>query len=549
MRDKFRNRATAALLVLVPLLASDALVRRQVWEFRKRKGGYSFLMKRTVKRLGWGARDFMKSFEIVLPREYPFKVLRAYTVNSRGRKVNVPPGAIRSFPHLALFPYFSFLRKYRIDFPSVEIPSESHVEIKGYVPEVLDEKFLLLEPYPSLEKRWVLVGFRRMYFHARDFSPQQVQGPGMDQQGRVLRFVNLPPYPREPLQPKPPSLVISTREGWGDLEKEVREILASGGLKDKVKIRGLFSAIGFLKARVKPVELPIKWSLLYARGGAEVLRSGYGSPVELAMLLRDVLVQNGYEAFIYFSAPREAFSEAVPALSQFDGVGVYLPGPGLYISSRFSPLKLPVDRVLWVFSSTPHFQKTSPMKPGENGLWARLELKGGEVRGEMRGRGNFILYGDPFKTGGLYLKRLGLKVEVKEASLEGNTLRFSAILLSKDNMIRIRPDLGLLPEGPEGFGEGRATPVELPQPFTVDIELKVLKPVEAVYLPSPRKTIFKFGRFSLDLQRDEEGIALHFRLSLHRRRIPPTMAPDLARLIKLCRSPEITSLVLLPPRL
>ncbi len=541
-----KEKLLVFVLFMGPLLTSDALVRREVWEFTRKDNGYTFLMKRTVKRLGWGAKDFMKSFEIILPREYPFKVVRAYTVNSQGKKIDVPSRNVRSFPYLPFFPYFSFLRKYEVIFPDIGVPSESHVEVQGRIQEVLDTRFPLLEPYPSLEKRWVFVGFKRVFFHAQGGSPQVIKEPRMGEEAMVLRFVNLPPFPREPLQPKVPSLVVSAKQGWGELESEVKGVLNSEGLKGEFKFPDLPSALEYLKSRLKPVRLPVKLSLIYARSEREVLESGYASPVEMAMVLREILKHSGYEPIIYFSAPQDAFSEATPAISQFDEVGVYIPRLGLYITSGLKPERFPVDRVLWMFSSTPHFQKTSPIEAEQNILRVKLKVEGKRLWGELEGLGNFVLYGDASKVGKMYLEKMGLSVEVKEASIVGNVLSFSALVKNQDNLIRIRPDIGLLPQGTKGFGEGRLTPVEFPQPFKVSIDLEILRPGQVIYLPPPKRSDLDFGRFSLEVKRGKESVSLHFRVTLSRRKISPSEAPRLAELIELCRSKELTSLVFLP---
>ncbi len=543
-----RGKLLVLVLLIGKLMSSDALVRREVWEFTKESDAYTFLMKRTVKRLGWGAKDFMRTFEMVLPKEYPFRVVRAYTVNSQGRKIDVPSRNLRSFPYFPFFPYFSFLRKYEVVFPEVGVPSESHVEVRGRVQEVLDARFPLLEPYPSLEKRWAFVGFKKVFFHAQGFSPQVMKEPRMGEEATVLRFVNLPPYPHEPLQPRVPSLVVSARQGWGELEAEVKEVLNSEGLKDKFKFPDLSSALEYLKARLKPVRFPLRFSLLYARSEKEVLESGYASPVEMAMVLRAVLRNSGYEPIIYFSAPQDAFSEEVPAISQFDEVGVYVAKPGLYITSDLKPVRFPVDRVLWIFSSTPHFQRTSPIGAEQNLLRVRIRIEGERLQGELEGSGNFVLYGNAPEVGKAYLRKMGISAELQEARIVGNLLTFSALLRGRDNLIRIKPDIGLLPEGAEGFAEDRITPVEFPQPFQVDIKLEILRPGQIIYLPPSKKRNFSMGRFSLEVEKGRESVSLHFSLTLSRRRIPPSEAPRLAELIQLCRSKELTSLIFLPNR-
>ncbi len=539
------------LLLLLPfsLLASDALVRKEEWKFTKTKSGYSLELKRTVKRLGWRGKDFMKTFDLILPGDYPFRVVRAYTVNSMGKKVDVPRRGITTdtAPALSFFPYFTFLKLHRINFPALEVPSESHLDIIVKIQdERLDWSFQLLEPFPSLEKRWIFVGFEKIKYFAPGFSPQEFrQSEPTGGEAMGLRFVNLPPYPPEPLQPPSPSLIISSWGGWSELAREVQQTIGEAE-KNGRKFPDVFSVLKFVRANLKIVKLPIKWSLLYARSPRQVLNSGYASPVEAALVLRWLFSSSGYNPLFYLEASSEYFSEQVPSLSQFSGAGVYLPGPGLYISSSLVPEKLPPQKVLWIFSEVPHLLRTSPLRAEENGILADFSIEEGRIEGKIEGKGNFLIYGDGYEQAKKYAEALGLEISLEKAGILGNTLELAGKLMAKDGLVRLRPDMGLLPRSKEGFGQDRITPVEFPQPFFINLRLRVKDLGNLIFLPSPSRFSSKYGRFSLEIEKNPPWVMLNYRVEVLRKRIPPAEATSLKKLIHLCRDENLTSLVFLP---
>ncbi len=536
------------VLIAFSLMASDALIRREEWKFSKTKTGYDFRLVKIVKRLGWKGKDFMRRFEMALPGEYSLTVEKAYTVNSMGKKIDVPPQDISTgpAPGLAFFPYFSFLKLHRIDFGNPDLPSESYIEISGKTQEEnLDWSFTLLEPFPALEKRWIFTGFDSVKYYAPGFVPQEFLQP--DERGgeaMAIRFVNLPPYPPEPLQPPPPSLVISSWSGWTSLANSIKDSIEVG--KGQFKFSDIFSALEFLRGKLRRVSLPIKWSLLYARSPEEVLKSGYASPVEVALVLKWVLAGAGYEPEFYLEAPADRFSEEAPALSQFTEAGIYLPGPGLYINSRLVPEKMPPQRVLWIFSKIPHLLRTGPVKPGENGIRAEMSISGGKIKGRIEGLGNFLFYGDPSKEAKKYAGSLGLKITVNQAKLTGNILEFEGNLVAEDGLISLRPDMGLLPASEEGFGEDRITPVKFPQPFFVALNLRVENPSDIIFLPSPARYSNDYGRFILEVKKNSDYVRLNYRMELLKEKIAPAEAGKIKKLIHLCRDKNLTSLVFLP---
>jgi len=549
-----KRKLTLFLLFALFLTSADAIVRKEVRTFKKQDNGYTMEYLRTMKRLGEFARNYWADPRILLEEGQIFKLQKAYTVNSRGKKIEVTPEAIHKLTPAGLqrYPYFSFLQEKTINFLGIDLPSESTLSYTLTVKdEPIDEVFYLEEPALSKEKTWKFLGFDRVFFDSPGETPEINNIEIASEKGIQIRFKNLPPYPPEPHQPRPGILIVSTRTGWKELGEMIFNIFSQeeGLSKESLSLidgNDAFSILENVRNAIEKVTIPMKYSIFKARSGEEAFRSRYASPAELALILMDVYSAKGYKALPFLLAGAERFSEKVPAVSQFDDAGIYLTDLGLYITSDLKPKRTFHNKIAWVILPSPHFVRFPKIEPSKNKVNIIVNITDQKIEGEISTEGNFILSGEAKAQAGKWLQRAGLRTKIKEAKILGQKLTFSGEIELQENTIKLHPDLLLLPQEPETFALPRITPIDIGEPFKVNMKINLTTSGNIIYSPTSFSLTKPMGNFVLRSQKQgENSFSLEYKIAIKKGVIQPEEAENLKEIWAAARDKSTTYIIYL----
>ncbi len=546
-------KRTAIFLILVLFLfSSDAIVRREELTYRKVGTGYSLEFTRTMRRLSEFARTYWADPRIIVEDGEKFAIKAAYTVNSEGKKIDVPKVGIHLLTPRGLerFPYYSFLKERAINFLGIDLPSESTLSytLKKEDGEI-DETYPLAEPALSKEKTWNFFGFHQLSYDApgQQLETTNIQIGG--ERGIQIRVKNIPPYPKEPNQFPSPVFIYSSREGWENLGNEVSAVFSQEeGLSKNslslVNAKNDLDILPLLKEILSLVRIPMKYSLFKARSGEEAFQSRYASPVEMVLILMDIYDARGRKALPFLAADAERFSERVPAISQFTDAGIYLPELGIYIDSNLKPRRSFHDKVLWILLPKPHFLRFPPLDPLYNSIKLAIKVNDKSIEGKLIGKGNFIFYGDPKEEAEKWLSKAGISAKIEEANILGNTLNFTG--KTKENNLRILPDFSMLPKDPEAFSLPRITPIWIKEPFGVDIKIELETSGQIIYIPPDFSLSNPEGIFTLNSKVEGKKAEIHYRLSVKKGLISPEKTEALKKIWATARDKSTTYIIYLP---
>lgn len=530
------TRKIALLLIFIfSISAADAIVRKEVRTYKKTETGFIMEFARTMKRLSEFSRTYWSDPRILIEKGQVFNLKAAYTVNSRGQKIDVPAIGIHTLTPRGLqrYPYFSFLKEKTINFLGIDLPSEStliySISVEG---EPVDETFHLGEPALSKEKTWKFLNFKTVFFDSPEENPEINNIQIGENKGIQIRFKDIPPYPFEPHQPPSEVFVVSTRSGWKELGNELHAIFSQEeGLSQEslslVPGKDVYSLLSSVKKLISIVKIPIKYSIFKARSGEEAFKSRYASQAEMALILMDIYTAKGYKALPFFIASTKRFSEKVPAISQFEDAGVYLPDLELYITSDLIPRKTFNNKVLYILLPSPHFMRFPIMKKEDKQINVIVKITEQKIQGEISSSGNFILYGNASDLAMKLLKRAGLPAKITTASLTGNKLRFSGKLLVSGDTLKLHPDLLILPQEAETFALPRITPIDLKEPFEVNLKIMLNTAGNIIYIPSNFSISSSVGKFIVKSVKTEKGAEITYSVSLYKGIISPEEAERL----------------------
>ncbi|GEM_PF-2342749 len=549
----YTRKIALILTFTLCLLSADAIVRKEIHTYKKTENGYILEFTRTMKRLSEFSRTYWADPRILVEKGQVFKIKAAYTVNSRGQKIDVPATGIHTLTPAGLqkYPYFSFLMEKTINFLGIDLPSESTLSYTLSVEgEPVDETFHLGEPAFSKEKTWKFFNFKGVFFDAPGENPEINNVQIGENKGIQVRFKDIPPYPYEPHQLPSEVFIVSTRNGWKELGSELNAIFAQEeGLSDKslslITGKDAYSILTSVKQLISRVKIPIKYSIFKARSGEEAFATRYASQAEMALILMDIYTARGYKALPFLIASTDRFSERVPAVSQFEDAGVYLPDLELYITSDLIPRKTFNNKVLYVLLPSPHFMRFPVMKTSDKQVNIIVKITEQKIQGEISARGNFLLFGDASSLARKILSKAGLSAKITFANLTGQKLTFSGELVRTGDTIKIRPDLKLLPEDAGTFALPRITPIDLKEPFDVNLKIILSTQGNIIYIPPDFTITNSTGKFVVKSTKTGNGAEITYRVSVNKGVISPEEAENLKNIWAASRDKGTTYIIYL----
>ena len=425
------RKVLVSLIFLSILMSSDAIVRKQVIGFEKTGKGRVEKYYRAMKRLTDFGRKYWSDVRILLDTEKERIIFdRAYTINSRGQRINVPKNAFHTLipREVQKAPYFYYLKEKVVNFVGLDLPSESVLSyrIESTEPQV---DFVLPVAEPAFVEETVVnvIGFEKVDFEVIGARPEVERFMRGGKRGLSIKLRRIEPYPPEPNQAPPlPLIVLTTEVTWKELEEAlIAYFYQDPGIPESLwkdtalEGKNIEEVIKWVRNSIQVVKLDMRRSFEKARSATEVLKSKYGTAAEVILLYREILKRLGISSIPFLAVDSRYFSRKVPSLRQFKEVGLYLPRKEVFLLSDGTLKRyLHKKAVLLLEEGNPHFASYPVVSPEKNSVYLNLQLNPPNLRGTARLRGNFALIKkEAVKEAKDLLNRLGIKAKVKKASL------------------------------------------------------------------------------------------------------------------------------------
>jgi hypothetical protein len=402
---------------------------------------------------------------------------------------------------------------------------------------------------------------------------------------------DLPARPEEPGAPtKPegwPTLWASTCPSRQALETELTSRLSAAGTPDgslsvlaratadqttseEVRILKLLDAVA---SRMEVSTIPAPLLQAHVRPLAEVWRSGWATPLELAAVEQAALHEAGLSGSVALVACSGRTLAKVPAFAGAERPVLVVPRPGegaRFYDPQHPDQGGPLELALAgrdTLAATPLPDDRGPVRQSSRTLRLHIEVTAdGAARGELEldatgaatPHARLILEADGLASElagvlpGLTAKQL--RVAALERGRASLTAAVEGHLPGEDRLGLVRLELGGVPSGVEPSlpplpAADRHAPVAVPGPVIESVELTLTLPEGwvAAARPSPVKIERSVGSFEVSSAQEERTLKVSRRLRLQGPLVGPAEADELRALLVAWRSPSGRELILRPP--
>jgi hypothetical protein len=543
-----------------------------------------------------GIRSFC-DLRIPFNSEYQdFHVLRAFTLTSKGTRIDVPEKAINivSSPHYS--PRCSGIRDSAVSFLGLDKGSEIEfeVEVADRRPwrSYIDGVEIMESEFPMKRKDLKIEIPPRMMVVSR-FSDRVKERESIDGENRVYTW-SITEIGGRTVEPNGFSLDKNGERVVYAVGKDSSVVLddfrekTERRIKDELKVRSVLGLIEVLDSSAGPLEKISKIRKFVKEGMRqvgtnsgligyelrdvnEILQSRYGTKAEIALCVAALARRAGFKASVHPCGKGIIFE--VPALSQFDEYIVQLNKDGFSLLVDSSGDICGLEKMTgagltaaW-WNEKEYFRKIEPLR---SEIKASLKLKIDDAE-NVEGQGSILFSGilNPFYTlseGGDktkeemqgWLKKIFEEPEVKSSSFSSLSPAFSSSNVEFNVKNGIKKDgtrlfLTLMKNliVSKGFEipldlNMRKSSLEFPYPFSESIEVTIVlgKGFSVNYLPKGINVDNEEFSIRLSSQAKDDEVKIERRLDVKSTSVSSEMYPEFRKSITTLLSDPYTLIVL-----